>query len=146
MQTALTKKCSKCKTEKLLTAFHKDKSRKDGRYCVCATCEKMRSRNRYKNNKNKYFYWQIKKLYGVTAEQYKDLLLKQDFRCAICGKHQRYLKVKLSIDHNHLTGEIRGLLCHRCNYLLGNIEKFNYLPELLKYMRGGDDYNTDFTL
>ena len=53
--------------------------------------------------------------YGITAEQYDDLLRKQDGNCAICGRHNLEFSKKLAIDHDHVTGEIRGALCELCN-------------------------------
>jgi Recombination endonuclease VII len=56
--------------------------------------------------------------YGITGEQYDALLEAQGGRCAICGNRPR--KQRLAVDHDHATGEVRGLLCKRCNHnLLG---------------------------
>ena len=56
--------------------------------------------------------------YGLTDEDYADLLSYQGARCAICGNVS-----KLSIDHDHTTGKVRGLLCQACNTRLGLIEQ-----------------------
>lgn len=57
----------------------------------------------------------LKKLYGISLEQYDELYEQQEGRCAICrGAHE-----VLVVDHDHETGEIRGLLCHNCNRSLG---------------------------
>ncbi len=47
------------------------------------------------------------------------LTIRQGGCCAICGQPEKELKRQLSIDHCHVTGHIRGLLCHRCNFILG---------------------------
>jgi hypothetical protein len=52
--------------------------------------------------------------HGITMEKYDTLLLQQGGKCAICRK-----TVQLSIDHDHNTGKVRGLLCKRCNSGLG---------------------------
>lgn len=65
-------------------------------------------------------YWRLKRTYGITPEQYDCLLEKQRSCCAICGKHKSSFPNKLYVDHNHLTGQVRGLLCHYCNTGLGN--------------------------
>ena len=57
--------------------------------------------------------------YGITTKQYNELLRKQDYSCAICGTKDPRHKGHFHVDHNHLTGEIRGLLCHGCNTALG---------------------------
>lgn len=63
--------------------------------------------------------WRYKKRYGISLEEYDDMLLSQDGQCAneecnfvISGK-------RLSVDHDHDTGEVRGLLCGKCNSALG---------------------------
>jgi len=55
--------------------------------------------------------YNLKARYRVPKGVYFDLFDKQEGRCAICGRHQKELKHKLSLDHDHATGVIRGLLC-----------------------------------
>lgn len=57
----------------------------------------------------------LKRKYGITLEQFEELLKKQNNCCAICLKHESDHKTKFHVDHNHKTGEIRGLLCNFCN-------------------------------
>ena len=59
----------------------------------------------------------LKKHYGISIAVYEDMLKAQDGVCAIC-KGSNANKRRLSVDHNHSTGEIRGLLCLHCNTLL----------------------------
>lgn len=59
--------------------------------------------------------------YGITSEQYRGMLKQQDYVCAICGKEE-FQSSCLSVDHDHKTGEVRGLLCHICNRKLGEWE------------------------
>ena len=54
--------------------------------------------------------------FGITEEQYEELLNKQDGRCAVCLRHQSDFSRRMAVDHNHKTGEIRGLLCNFCNH------------------------------
>ncbi len=87
-----------------------------------ANPEKRRQykRNAYhKNSYGKESQWKrdLVKLYGITEEQWQEMFKSQNGVCAICHKHQVYRK--LSVDHNHKTGKVRGLLCNRCNRLLG---------------------------
>jgi hypothetical protein len=56
----------------------------------------------------------VEVMFGLTLEEYERLLLQQDGRCAICMRRPRTRR--LAVDHNHATGEIRGLLCTRCNH------------------------------
>lgn len=54
----------------------------------------------------------------MTAEEYDSLFEQQNGVCAICFQPETHFKF-LAVDHNHITGEIRGLLCHSCNLSLG---------------------------
>lgn len=56
------------------------------------------------------------RIYGISKEEYFNLIEKYPC-CAICGKPP--VKKALSIDHNHKTGKVRGLLCHSCNMGIG---------------------------
>ena len=62
------------------------------------------------------------KKYGITLEQYNEILQKQDGKCLICKFPAKFFKRCLAVDHDHRTGVIRGLLCNRCNRQLGWFE------------------------
>lgn len=55
----------------------------------------------------------------ISLEDYNRIFDAQNGCCAICGRHQSELDKRLSVDHDHETGEVRGLLCHGCNLGLG---------------------------
>lgn len=59
------------------------------------------------------------KSYGLTMEEYQALYEAQGGLCAICGEPELEKWVSLSVDHDHVTQGVRGLLCHRCNRTLG---------------------------
>lgn len=85
---------------------------------------------------------QLKRKYGLTIKQYNNLLNKQNGVCAICGKPETTIikgtTSNLSVDHNHITGEIRGLLCIKCNVALGSFmvdkEGINLLLSATQYV------------
>lgn len=65
----------------------------------------------------------LKKKYGLTLDSYEEMLLKQKGKCAICESGFGDKKPNLpNIDHCHVTGKVRGLLCSPCNIILGYIE------------------------
>ncbi len=66
--------------------------------------------------------------YGMTIEQYDAMLEAQGGGCCICGRPPRE-DISLHVDHDHSTGEIRGILCFRCNNALADFQED---PELLK--------------
>ena len=73
--------------------------------------------NNKKNSRNKSY----KRYYGITLEQYNQMFEKQGGRCNICGRHQSELNRALVVDHDHKTRKVRGLLCHKCNTGIGNL-------------------------
>jgi len=101
-----TKTCSKCNTEQPLDNFHKNKTTIDGYVYHCKSCRKEESL----------------KLYGLTLQDYDDLLKEQNGCCKICGTTDPRGQSKAGrfyVDHNHKTGKVRGLLCHDCNTAIG---------------------------
>jgi len=63
------------------------------------------------------------KKYGLTLDAYEILLRSQDSQCAICGAERGATRHEaLCVDHRHSDGSVRGLLCRRCNLLLGHAE------------------------
>ena len=74
------------------------------------------------------------KSYGMTELDYEDMLKDQDFKCAICKKHISEFKRSLSIDHNHETDQVRGLLCPRCNYYLVGNKTLDELNKVVEYL------------
>ncbi len=65
----------------------------------------------------------LKSAYNITIEIFEELLEGQNRQCFICGKNHNDCLKGLHIDHDHITGEIRGLLCSKCNGALGWYEK-----------------------
>lgn len=57
--------------------------------------------------------------YNITKAQYDQLLAQQSGNCYICGVHEEY---NLRVDHDHVTGKVRKLLCNACNVALGGFE------------------------
>lgn len=64
----------------------------------------------------------------------KQMLIEQDYRCAICKSHQDNFTNALSIDHNHTNGQVRGLLCVNCNNMLGDAK------DNVERLQAGIDY------
>lgn len=110
----LNKICSKCNKNLSLENFYKRKDLSSGTQSWCKECQHKRTKE-YKQ-KVGYRKYNLKAAYNITQEEYISLLNKQNGKCKICGNSK-----KLLIDHNHSTGQIRGLLCHNCNIALGHI-------------------------
>lgn len=81
----------------------------------CASCWRTEENKRKEKAHGNY----VDKTYGISAEDYKRLYEAQGGRCAICKRATGAAR-RLAVDHNHKTGEVRGLLCKPCNrYGLG---------------------------
>ena len=61
---------------------------------------------------------QLPRKFGMSVEDYYDMLNRQNGACAICRAKPKASR-RLSVDHDHATGTVRGLLCHNCNVMLG---------------------------
>lgn len=87
---------------------------------ICKPCNVEEVRRWYKENPDKVAATHrkaaLKKNYGITPEQWDEMFENQKGCCAICDRHQDMFKKRLAVDHNHETGEIRGLLCAYCNH------------------------------
>lgn len=154
----VTKECRTCKNQQPLDQYPPDGRKFDGLSSQCRECRNayLREHNRGRLQQDPKFreqrsrYWQefrasqgdewarrrnreqkLRLYYGLTVEQYDAMLKAQGGRCAICGGTQGDADVRkafLSVDHCHVTGRVRGLLCESCNFGLG---KFRDDPELL---------------
>jgi hypothetical protein len=80
---------------------------------------KQRQKSYYERRKLMFSDRHLKTNYGITKEQYELLLKEQNNACAICLKPSSSFQRALSVDHDHKTGQIRGLLCITCNLGLG---------------------------
>ena len=85
--------------------------------------------------------WRHSKIYGLQLGEYEKKLENQLNRCAICGKNKVEFKNDFDLDHNHETGQTRGLLCHNCNLGFGFFkEDILILKSAIKYKEKWD-YN-----
>ena len=139
------KLCKKCKTEKPYSEFHiSEKGVKGPIYkSQCKVCVRKSQVEKYHNlteeqkkqrresNPCYNFEWRqkyrLKKLWGLTLDQYSDMINNQDSKCKICGEEMN----PPQIDHNHITGKVRGLLCRNCNTSLGLLKED---PDTLRSM------------
>jgi hypothetical protein len=71
--------------------------------------------------------------YGITVDQYNEMLARQNGVCAICEEPCSSGR-RLAVDHDHDTGKVRGLLCNRCNRGIGLIKKSSHLKRAAKYL------------
>jgi len=117
------KRCRKCGEVKALAEFYRSRGARDGPQRVRAWAEKNRDK-RLKKLREIH----LRNKFGLTPDEYDRILDAQDGACALC-ECAPTPGISLHVDHDHGTGEVRGLLCVRCNNALGLLRED---PDLLK--------------
>lgn len=129
------KYCPTCNIVKLLSEFYNNKNTRDLKGNECKKCSNNSSRKNKIKNSDYYKNYQLNRIYGLSLEEYNELFNKQEGKCAICETHQSELEKALVVDHNHVTGEIRGLLCSPCNLGIGNLkDSIDLLLKSISYL------------
>lgn len=137
------KQCIRCKQFKINNAFRRDKRQTDGReyYCVICTRELHRvydrKRDKLESRKASLRRATFNRDYSMTAEQYQNILVSQNYSCAICKVDSNPSGKSFSVDHDHKTGQIRGLLCNACNLGIGHLkDSIEVLEQAVLYLKG----------
>ena len=100
-----------------------------------------RARKWYEKNKHRRPGYMLKHQYGITWQQYEEMLKNQNGVCAICGDKEtvtgsRGQPRNLPVDHDHRSGKVRALLCYRCNSMIGySREREDLLLKAIEYLR-----------
>ena len=104
-------------------------------------------RRRYAANPRAAQSGVLKSKYGITLDDYDALLASQNGVCAICLKKQSTER-RLSVDHDHTTGRVRGILCKDCNTGIGHLrDSITILESAIQYLRlRGDETGKRGTL
>ena len=111
-------KCNKCGETKSLEEFSKDKSnKKTGRQRSCKSCQSIRWVEQKDPEKERWRH--ILRKYNLTKEQWEELFARQGNCCAICQTRDPGSTYGWHTDHDHETGEVRGILCMGCNRGIG---------------------------
>ena len=84
----------------------------------------------------------LRSIYGISTEEYQKILISQKRVCAICGNKEltkEGVENNLCVDHNHLTGRVRGLLCRKCNSGIGMFrDNSELLFNAIRYLKETD--------
>ena len=149
--------CTNCGKDKYSDEFHKDSKKANGLTSWCKECrnetrksrywkdpigqrervkkyrESLTQEQRYKANRNT----KLKQAYGLTHEQVEEMKRLQNYKCYVCSKQESEAGSKgLVVDHNHTTGQVRKLLCNRCNTALGLLnEDVGIFTSLIEYVK-----------
>lgn len=115
----------------------KEKANKNARKWYAKNRVKVAAKTRdyQKRHPEKDIERHLKANHGITFAVYNDMLIGQGGVCKICKKPCKHRR-RLSVDHDHATGKIRGLLCHLCNAILGMCsDSPEILETAVKYLR-----------
>jgi hypothetical protein len=125
------KRCRDCHEEKPLEDFPLQKGGRWGRHPLCKPCRAAQERRRYARERDRLLEekkhnkrWQrrsrwraLERKYGLYQHEYETLYVAQRGCCAICELRPS----RLVVDHDHKTGQVRGLLCSNCNFAVGEL-------------------------
>lgn len=150
METLAAKACTKCGEVKPLEQFSPHATGKLGRRPWCKPCNAAQARRWARVNRERATerrrVSQLPRQYGITAEDFDRMLAQQSGVCAICGSDEPNAhgrtgrKFRLSVDHCHSTGRVRGLLCQRCNRAIGLLgDDVGLLQAAIDYLKKGSD-------
>ncbi len=109
---------------KSLQDFPRNRSASGGRGGYCKPCHNAKGKATYTRLYGGTRHYHLQRRYGISATQVDELVTEQGGLCAICrtGKAEH-------VDHEHLTGRVRGMLCFNCN---GGLGQFKDNPDVLK--------------
>ena len=123
--------------EKPLEQFPKNRSKKSGYNGHCKDCtgeyQRKYAKTHYGKRKNKNRILRYR--FNMTIDEFDEMVKSQDGKCYICGG-VNIIGRDLDLDHDHTTGQIRKLLCHNCNALIGYIENnIHVVNKALNYLK-----------
>ena len=139
-----TLKCATCKSIKDKSCFNKLKSAsiRSGKSYVCKECSDATARTLYNRDKNiprirnKRRQYYVNRTYGISLEQYEQILKDQDYKCKICEIDMQGRGNFCHFDHDHATGKNREFLCTNCNRGLGHFQdNMDILMKAISYLK-----------
>jgi hypothetical protein len=131
----MLKRCAKCGIPKDTSEFNWNDRKQTRLKPYCQQCQREISAAQYAKRPDSAWEHRLRREYGLLPEQYELMLKAQNGVCKIC--HQLDSGgAKLSVDHDHQTGKNRGLLCRKCNLILGKIQdNLGWLESASNYLK-----------
>jgi len=151
------KKCASCQCELSFDEFHRDKNRRDGRSPYCKDCVRNYQRSRGHAERARYSQRERRasnpelvrtkaridarnrrlRLLGISERDFETIIGRQGSRCWICRRNRQPFPHDLVVDHDHVTGEVRGALCRSCNSAIGLLgDDATLLQRAIEYLNG----------
>lgn len=131
------KECRRCGKIKPRSDFASTKDKYDGKVSHCKKCVSKKFKKGWSEGKGRNAVYMKK--FGISLDDYDSMLSFQGGSCAICKTkdpvgHGRKNK-RFSVDHDHKTGKVRGLLCHHCNVGIGSMmDDVKILKSAIRYL------------
>lgn len=141
----MEKTCTRCNMTKPITEFGVSRQGAKGPVyrTRCRQCQSTKSQQWYWENVDRAATNRRRSglaKYGLTLEQYEQMLVKQGGVCAICGTDKNSGGHMLVVDHDHETEKVRGLLCHKCNRAIGLLgDNIDLLKRAAEYLERNSD-------
>jgi hypothetical protein len=124
------KRCKDCGLEKPLEDFPRHRNYPDGRFTYCKPCHNARGKESKERLHGGSRHYHLKRRYGVGDADVAAMVRAQGGRCAICRR-----EAAVHVDHDHVTGLVRGVLCFNCNGGLGQFkDDINKLRRAIAYL------------
>lgn len=134
LRNAGLKDCCGCGERKRIDEFWRNSSRTDGLHIWCKVCESAGQRKRRERDPSYYSRLSRRSRYGLADGQFESMLERQGGCCAACGD-ELVDERKSHLDHDHVTGRPRGVLCIHCNWALGHLrDDADRIGKLLAYL------------
>lgn len=104
---------------------------------ICKSCRRDRRTKMDKRSGDGLRSYRMYYQYGLTLEQYDQMNKDQNGLCKLCNRESKnFWGTKLAVDHCHITGKVRGLLCDKCNKGLGQFEdNIEVLQKAIEYLK-----------
>lgn len=137
------KQCTKCNEVKPLSEFYRATASLDGYFSQCKTCQHAYQRaTRKPRNPTEQKSAHLKRTFNLTRDEYDAMRQAQTGLCASCGRPETRTNLRngdvldLAVDHDHVTGQVRALLCSSCNIALGLLQDDpERIEQLLRYIQ-----------
>lgn len=142
MEAAGLKRCAKCQIGKPHSEFNRQAKNYDGLNTYCKDCRSKMKRAAYLADLDQQRLKARARAFGISVEQLQGLIAEQGDVCAICAKPCSTGRA-LALDHDHETGQFRGLLCAHCNMAIGQLQdSVEILRSALAYLMEWKGYAT----
>lgn len=145
------KRCTQCNQDKKLYDFNfiTDKNNNISFTSICSNCKSKKSNAKRTPELARSNH--LVSRYGITSEEFDEILARQNFRCATCkrtkeewmNESRKGAPSQWQVDHDHVTGKVRGALCHACNIGIGKFnDDIEVIQNVIDYIKSHRENNT----